>query len=84
MAINGFYLMDKLRDLKEDVEERLKALEGSTKLLKAIVIYNALTNTVIAFLLWQLVSLMAGHAHTVAQGAQAAANQQIAVIGGGK
>ena len=77
-------------DLKEEMiekfrilDEKIKKLEASQKLLKIIVLYNAITNTVIALLLWQLVNILSAvhgnTSHTVAQqGVQQ--GQQIAVV----
>ena len=80
-TLNGVYLIEKFRDLRDYIEDKIRDLESSTRWLKVVVIYNAITNTLIVFLLWQLVTLLSA----VHGGATAASSgtQQIAVVSGG-
>jgi len=84
MASNGssFLVLEKIRDVEDSLKEKLRVLEekvreleSSTRLMKIIVVYNAATNTLIAFLLWQLTALLAAH-----HGGGAAAAQNVAVV----
>ena len=92
MASNGssFLVLEKIRDVEDSLKEKLRVLEekvreleSSTRLMKIIVVYNAITNTAIAVLLWQLVSLLAAHHSGGAAQVAAAGTQQIAIVKGG-
>lgn len=75
ITVRDFY------ELKEEVLEKIRNLEISQRLLKMIVIYNAITNTVIALLLWQLINVISvafGHGANQQQGVLQ--GQQIAVV----
>ncbi len=91
MASNGLLVLEKLRDVEDGIkekirtlEDRIKALEGSQRVLKILLVYNAITNTAIVLLLWHVATLLASaHGGGAASAAVAshAAQQQIAVIG---
>ena len=80
------YLIDKINGIKDKIierlevlEDRVKALENSNKVMKLMIAYNMVTNTIIALLLWQLVTLLStAHGGNVVQGVQQ--GQQIAVV----
>ena len=75
-------LEDKIVEKVRAIEERLRNLELSHRTLKLMVVYNMITNSLIVFLLWQIMTILASThagAHT-SVGAVQQQGQQIAVV----
>jgi len=79
-----FYIVERIRDLEDDMKEKVKALESKVGALKFVVYVNTVAtiiNTVLLYLIYTaLVAHGAGHAANAIATGHVAQGQQIAVV----
>ena len=76
--LSEVYLLEKLRDLKDEIEERTSGIKWAIILS----VFNLALNFASVVILWMIYSVLASHGAHAVVGAASSGTQQIAVIGG--